>query len=253
MTAVGHVALSVRGLCKSFGALPVAQSIDLDLAPGARHALIGPNGAGKTTFVNLLTGMLAPDSGSIRLGADTIDKLKPEDRVRRGLARTHQINTLLNETSVRDNVAIAIAERDGIAWRMFRFTKEWRDCLEEADSRLKEFGIADVADRRVAELPYGKQRLLEIAIALALKPRVLLLDEPAAGVPAAEAHVIHDALGGLPRDIAILIIEHDMDVVFRFAREITVLVQGKILTSGAPTKIAADPEVRAVYLGRSVR
>jgi branched-chain amino acid transport system ATP-binding protein len=253
MSAGGETALSVRGLCKNFGALPVAQSIDLDLAPGARHALIGPNGAGKTTFVNLLTGMLAPDAGSIQLGGDTIDKLKPEDRVRRGLARTHQINTLLNETSVRDNVAVAIAERDAIAWRMFRFAREWSACRDEADARLKEFGIDDVADRRVSELPYGKQRLLEIAIALALKPRVLLLDEPAAGVPAAEAHVIHHALGRLPREIAILIIEHDMDVVFRFAREITVLVQGKILTSGVPAKIAADPEVRAVYLGRSVR
>jgi branched-chain amino acid transport system ATP-binding protein len=249
----GGSALTVRGLCKNFGALPVAQSIDLDLAPGARHALIGPNGAGKTTFVNLLTGMLVPDSGSIRLGEETIDRLKPEDRVRRGLARTHQINTLLSETSARDNVAIAIAERDGIAWRMFRFIDRWRGCLEEADIRLKEFGIGDVADRRVSELPYGKQRLLEIAIALALRPRVLLLDEPAAGVPAAESHVIHDALGRLPQEIAILIIEHDMDVVFRFAREITVLVQGRILMSGAPAKIAADPEVRAVYLGRSVR
>jgi branched-chain amino acid transport system ATP-binding protein len=253
MTAAGYTALSVRGLCKNFGALAVAQSIDLDLAPGARHALIGPNGAGKTTLVNLLTGMLAPDAGSIQLGDETIDRLKPEDRVRRGLARTHQINTLLNETNVRENVAIAIAERDGIAWRMFRFTNRWRGCLEEADTRLKEFGIGDVADRRVSELPYGKQRLLEIAIALALRPRVLLLDEPAAGVPAAESHVIHDALGRLPGEIAILIIEHDMDVVFRFAREITVLVQGRILISGAPAKIAADPEVRAVYLGRSVR
>jgi branched-chain amino acid transport system ATP-binding protein len=245
--------LSVHGLCKNFGALPVAQSIDLDLAPGARHALIGPNGAGKTTFVNLLTGMLAPDAGSIRLGGEGIDRLKPEERVRRGLARTHQINTLLNETCVRDNVAIAVAERDNIAWRMFRFSGAWRACLDEADERLREIGIDDVAGRHVSELPYGKQRLLEIALALALKPRVLLLDEPAAGVPAAESHVIHEVLDRLPAEIAILIIEHDMDVVFRFAREITVLVQGKILTSGAPATIAADPEVRAVYLGRSVR
>jgi branched-chain amino acid transport system ATP-binding protein len=250
MTAVA--ALSVRGLCKNFGALVVAQDINFDLMPGARHALIGPNGAGKTTFVNLLTGMLAPDAGSISLGGEGIDRLRPEDRVQRGLARTHQINTLLNETNVRDNVAIAIAERDRIAWRMFRFSREWRACLAEADERLREIGIDDVADRRVSELPYGKQRLLEIAIALALKPRVLLLDEPAAGVPAAESHVVHEVLGRLPADIAILIIEHDMDVVFRFAREITVLVQGRILTSGVPQKIAADPEVRAVYLGRSV-
>ena len=245
--------LSVRGLCKNFGGLVVAQNIDIDLMPGARVGLIGPNGAGKTTLVNLLTGMLSADAGTIHLGGEAIDRLKPETRVRRGLARTHQINTLLNETSVRDNVAIAIAERDNVAWRHFRFSKEWRACLKESEERLLEIGIADVADRRVAELPYGKQRLLEIAIALALKPRVLLLDEPAAGVPAAESHVIHEVLERLPPEIAILIIEHDMDVVFRFAREITVLVQGKILTSGTPAKIAADPEVRAVYLGRSVR
>jgi branched-chain amino acid transport system ATP-binding protein len=245
-------ALSIRGLSKSFGALVVAQDINIDLMPGARLGLIGPNGAGKTTLVNLLTGFLRPDAGTISLGGTPIDRLEPEDRVRRGLARTHQINTLLNETSVVENVAIAIAEREGIAWRMFRFSAEWRACFEEARQRLGELGIADVGERRVSELPYGKQRLLEIAIALALKPRVLLLDEPAAGVPAAESHTIHEVLTRLPADIAILIIEHDMDVVFRFAREITVLVQGRILRSGAPAAIAADPEVRAVYLGRSV-
>ena len=244
--------LSVRGLCKNFGALAVAQSIDLDLAPGARMGLIGPNGAGKTTFVNLLTGMLSPDAGSIQLNGESIDRMKPEDRVRRGLARTHQINTLLNEMNVRDNVAIAIAEREKIAWRTLRFRPQWRACLDEADERLREIGIAEVAERRVSELPYGRQRLLEIAIALALRPRVLLLDEPAAGVPSAESHIIHDVLEKLPKDIAILIIEHDMDVVFRFAKEITVLVQGRILTRGAPAQIAANPEVRAVYLGRSV-
>jgi branched-chain amino acid transport system ATP-binding protein len=252
MSAAPGAALSVRGLCKNFGALAVAQSIDLDLAPGARMGLIGPNGAGKTTLINLLTGMLSPDAGSIQLEGEAIDKMKPEDRVRRGLARTHQINTLLNENNVRDNVAIAIAEREKIAWRTLRFRPQWRRCLDEADERLAEIGIAEVADRRVSELPYGQQRLLEIAIALALKPRVLLLDEPAAGVPSTESHVIHDVLDRLPKEIAILIIEHDMDVVFRFAHEITVLVQGRILTSGEPAKIAADPEVRAVYLGRSV-
>jgi branched-chain amino acid transport system ATP-binding protein len=230
----------------------VSQSIDLDLAPGARMGLIGPNGAGKTTLINLLTGMLSPDAGSIELNGEAIGRMKPEDRVKSGLARTHQINTLLNETNVRDNVAVAIAERDRIAWRTLRFRPQWRACLEEADERLREIGIAEVAGRLVSELPYGQQRLLEIALALALKPRVLLLDEPAAGVPSAESHIIHDVLERLPKDIAILIIEHDMDVVFRFAREITVLVQGSILTQGEPAKIAADPEVRAVYLGRSV-
>jgi branched-chain amino acid transport system ATP-binding protein len=244
--------LSVRGLSKSFGALPVAQSIDLDLAPGARVGLIGPNGAGKTTFVNLLTGLVPPDGGAITLAGTRIEGLAPERRVGLGLVRTHQINTLLIETSARDNVAIAIAEREGIAWRLVRYGRAWRACLDEADTRLAAIGIGDAAGLRVREMPYGRQRLLEIAIALSLKPRVLLLDEPAAGVPAAEARVIHAALDALPQDIPILIIEHDMELVFRFAREIVVLVQGKVLTCGTPAVIAADPEVRAVYLGRSV-
>jgi len=248
----GVPALSVRGLCKSFGALVVSQSIDVDLAPGARVGLIGPNGAGKTTFVNLLTGFLKPDAGTIHLEGTSIEKMKPEDRVQRGLARTHQINTLLMEDNARDNMAVAIAEREKYAWRMLRYTPQWKLCLDEAQARLDEIGIGHVADRRVSQLPYGQQRLLEIALALALKPRVLLLDEPAAGVPSNEAHVIHDVLSRLPKDIAILIIEHDMDVIFRFAKEIIVLVQGRVLTRGLPADIAADPQVRAVYLGRTV-
>ena len=169
-----------------------------------------------------------------------------------GLARTHQINTLLVEMTVRDNVAIAIAEREKFAWRMMRYKPQWHACLEEAQTRLDRIGIGAIGDRIVRELPYGQQRLLEIAIALALKPRVLLLDEPAAGVPSAEAHHIHDVLSKLPKDIAILIIEHDMDVIFRFAQEIIVLVQGRVLRRGVPAEIATDPEVRAVYLGRTV-
>jgi branched-chain amino acid transport system ATP-binding protein len=246
------LALSVRGLCKNFGALVVAQSIDVDLVPGARVGLIGPNGAGKTTFVNLLTGFLHPDAGTISLGGVSIETMPPEKRVHHGLARTHQINTLLTEFCVRDNVAIAVAEREKFAWRMMRYRPQWRACLEEAQARLTEMGIGHIGDRIVRELPYGQQRLLEIAIALALKPRVLLLDEPAAGVPSAESHHIHDVLVRLPSDIAILIIEHDMDVIFRFAREIIVLVQGRVLRRAAPPDIAADPEVRAVYLGRTV-
>ncbi len=251
MTAMADTALSVRGLWKSFGALRVAQDINIDLAPGSRVGLIGPNGAGKTTLVNLLTGTLAADAGAILLDGEPIDGLTPEARVRRGLVRTHQVNTLLNESTVRDNVAIAVAERDRIAWRLLRFRQGWRRCLEEAQARLHELGIAHAAERIVAELPYGEQRLLEIAIALALRPSVLLLDEPAAGVPSREAHVIHDALDRLSADIAVLMIEHDMDLVFRFAREIVVLVQGRVLTRGAPADIAADPQVRAVYLGRN--
>jgi len=243
--------LSVRGLCKNFGALIVAQSIDVDLIAGARVGLIGPNGAGKTTFVNLLTGFLHPDAGTIMLDGVAIETMAAEKRVHHGLARTHQINTLLVEMNVRDNVAIAIAERDKLAWRTIRYKPQWRACLEESQSRLEQIGIGPIGNRIVRELPYGQQRLLEIAIALALKPRVLLLDEPAAGVPSAETHHIHDVLSKLPKDIAILIIEHDMDVIFRFAQEIIVLVQGRVLRRGAPAAIAADPEVRAVYLGRT--
>ena len=243
-------ALSVRGLAKKFGALVVAQTIDLDLMPGARVALIGPNGAGKTTFVNMLTGFLEPDGGTIELSGDNLAGLRPEHRVKRGLVRTHQISTLLSENTARDNLAIAIAERDGLAWRLFRYGREWRGCCDEAEQRLAEMEIA-AAERRVSELPYGEQRLLEIAIALALRPRVLLLDEPAAGVPAHETAVIHRALDRLPADIAILIIEHDMGVVFRFAREIVVLAQGSVLMRGSPSAVAADPQVRAVYLGKT--
>jgi branched-chain amino acid transport system ATP-binding protein len=244
-------ALSVRGLTKSFGALVVAQAIDLDLACGARVALIGPNGAGKTTFVNLLTGFLEPDGGSIELLKRSLAGLRPEQRVKRGLVRTHQINQLLAEDTARDNLAIAIAERDGHAWRLFRFGKEWRRCREEAQQRLEEMAISTAADRRVAELSYGEQRLLEIAIALSLRPEVLLLDEPAAGVPSHETAVIHQALERLPANIAILIIEHDMGVVFRFAQEIVVLTQGRVLARGSPAAIAADARVRAVYLGKT--
>jgi branched-chain amino acid transport system ATP-binding protein len=244
-------ALSVRSLSKNFGALAVAQAIDLDLAPGARVALIGPNGAGKTTFVNLLTGFLAPDGGTITLAGESLAGMRPEERVKRGLVRTHQINTLLLDDTVRDNVAIAIAEREGLAWRLLRFGKHWRLCRDEAQQRLEQMGIGGGADRRVRQLPYGEQRLLEIAIALSLRPRVLLLDEPVAGVPSHNTELIHHALDRLPTEIAILIIEHDMDVVFRFAHEIVVLVQGRILTRGTQSAISSDPRVRAVYLGET--
>jgi len=167
--------------------------------------------------------------------------------------RTHQISTLLVDNTARDNVAIAIAEREGFAWRLLRFGKEWRRCRDEAQQRLDEIEIGGVAERCVSQLAYGEQRLLEIAIALALSPRILLLDEPAAGVPSHETEIIHQALGRLPADIAILIIEHDMDVVFRFAHEIVVLVQGRVLMRGTPEAVSADPRVRTVYLGKTAR
>jgi branched-chain amino acid transport system ATP-binding protein len=242
-------ALETRALCKSFGALTVAERIDFRLEPGARHALIGPNGAGKTTFVNMLTGVLAPSSGQIVLGGEEITSLSQARRVKRGLGRTFQINALFRRLSVLDNVALAVAERQGVAPRMLRAASMHADVRDEGTELLETLGLAEDAGQRILDLPYGKQRLVEIAIALGLKPRVLLLDEPAAGVPSLESHRILQVLDRLPKEIAILIIEHDMDLVFRFARRITVLVQGEVLVEGTPEEIGKDKRVHQVYLG----
>ncbi len=242
-------ALEVRGLNKNFGALVVANAIDFRLEPGARHALIGPNGAGKTTFVNLLTGRLAPTSGRILLGGEDITALSQEQRVKRGLGRTFQINQLFKGLSVLENVTLAVGERTGVAGDMFRVAGTHRGVVEEAYALLERLGLADDALKPVREVPYGRQRLVEIALALALKPKVLLLDEPAAGVPQGESRIILDVVQALSPDIAMLIIEHDMDIVFRIAKRITVLVQGAVLIEGTPQEIAADRQVREVYLG----
>ena len=243
--------LQTAKLCKSFGALTVAANIDFALEPGARHALIGPNGAGKTTFVNLLTGRLEPTSGSVMLGGEDVSALSSAERVKRGLGRTFQINTLFGNMSVLDNVALGVAERRGGASKWWKPASAYKEVRDEALELLASLGIADDAALRVLDLPYGKQRLVEIAIALGLRPKVLLLDEPAAGVPKDESERILDALGNLPKDIAILIIEHDMELVFRFAQRITVLVQGEVLCEGTPHEIEHDPRVREVYLGEA--
>jgi ABC-type branched-subunit amino acid transport system ATPase component len=242
-------ALETQGLRKSFGALTVASNIDFRLEPGARHALIGPNGAGKTTFVNLVTGALAPSAGRILLGGDDVTALAQAPRVKRGLARTFQINTLFRGLSVLENVCLAIGERQGVAGDIHRAAGSRRAVIDESYASLERLGLAAEAQRPVRELSYGRQRLVELAVALGLKPQVLLLDEPAAGVPSAESGIIVDTIESLPADIALLIIEHDMDLVFRLARRITVLVQGAVLVEGTPQEIAADPRVREVYLG----
>jgi branched-chain amino acid transport system ATP-binding protein len=248
--ANGPAALETFGLCKSFGALRVADGIDFRLAHGARHALIGPNGAGKTTLLNLITGALPPSAGRIRLRGTDITDLLQHARVRLGLARTFQINQLFGALAVIDNVALAIAERTGASRHFWRPLGRDDALLDEAFALLHTLGLAPVALQPVRTLPYGDQRIVEIALALAGRPRILLLDEPAAGVPTADTRAILDAIERLHPDIAVLIVEHDMDLVFRFARRITVMVGGAILTEGTREEIAADPRVRAAYLGQ---
>jgi branched-chain amino acid transport system ATP-binding protein len=242
-------ALSTRGLSMSFGSLPVARDIALDLPAGARYALIGPNGAGKTTLINLITGMLPPNEGRILLGEEDITALEPQERVRRGLARTFQINTLFAKLTPLEAVTLAVAERRGITRRFWQALSSHGEALDEAHDILRRLKLADCCYQPTRELPYGRQRLLEIALALATRPKVLLLDEPAAGVPPEESGEIFEAVAGLSEQLTLLFIEHDMHVVFRFATHIIVLVGGAVFTEGTPAQISADPRVREVYLG----
>jgi branched-chain amino acid transport system ATP-binding protein len=250
-TASGNeaAALSTLGVNKSFGSLVVARDISIALPQGARYALIGPNGAGKTTLINLITGMLRPDSGRIRLGPDDITSLKPHQRVRRGLVRTFQINTLFPQLTALEAVVLAVSERRGLARNFWRGLAAFPDAVDEAYAILKSLSLGGDCTRLTRELAYGQQRLLEIALALATTPKVLLLDEPAAGVPRDESADLFAAIAALPSDITVLFIEHDMNLVFRFATRIIVLVQGGILVEGTPKEISADPRVREVYLG----
>jgi ABC-type branched-subunit amino acid transport system ATPase component len=242
--------LETRGLQKHFGSLLVAQDISFELPRGARYALIGPNGAGKTTLINMITGLLKPDAGEIRLAGRDISALRPDERVRQGLARTFQINTLFPQLTALESVVLAVLERERLASNWWRPLPSHRAAIEEAHGILDSLGLAGAAQRPTRELAYGQQRLLEIALALATRPRVLLLDEPAAGVPKDESQELLAALSKLSSELAILFIEHDMDVVFRFASRVIVMVGGRILVEGAPAQIAADARVREVYLGR---
>ena len=244
--------LETAGLTRRFGGFAAVDGVDLALPAGARHALIGPNGAGKTTLVNLLTGTLRATAGMVRLAGEDVTALSPERRVRRGLARTFQVNQLFPDLAPLEAVTLAVCEREGLTARWWRPVGAHRALVEEAERHLAALRFAPAEMRGATRhLPYGRQRLLEIALALALRPRVLLLDEPAAGVPPGESREVLETVAALPREVAVLLIEHDMDLVFRFAERITVLAQGAVLAEGTPGEIAADPRVREVYLGEA--
>ena len=244
-------ALETRGLDKSFGGLRVTRDLSLKVERGARHALIGPNGAGKTTVINLLTGVLRPNGGRILLEGHDITELPVHRRVLRGLSRTFQINQLYADLTPLETIGLAVSERMGRGGDWWRKMGSRDDVNAEIAEILARFSLLDVMNQRTAILPYGKQRLLEIAVAIAAKPRVLLLDEPAAGVPESERQDILAAVAELPRDVTVLLIEHDMDLVFSFADRISVLVNGALLVEGAPDEVARDRQVKAVYLGEA--
>ena len=244
-------ALETRNLDKRFGGIVAANGVSLKVERGARHALIGPNGAGKTTIVNLLTGVLRPSAGRILLNGADITGVSPHRRVKLGLTRTFQINQLFAGLTPLETVGLAVSEREGLGGVWWRLAGDRRDLVEEAAGLIAQFHLHDVMNEPTGTLPYGKQRLLEIAVAIAGRPSVLLLDEPAAGVPEEERHTILDIVHGLSGDVTVLLIEHDMDLVFRFARRISVLVNGAIFVEGTPGEIAHDRRVREVYLGEA--
>jgi branched-chain amino acid transport system ATP-binding protein len=217
--------LETIGLEKRFGGIVATNNVSIKVDKGARHALIGPNGAGKTTLINLLTGVLRPTAGAIILEGREITALAPYRRVRRGMARTFQINQLFLNLSPLETIGLAVVER---------------------------FRLGDVMHQRTATLPYGKQRLLEIALAFACRPKLLLLDEPAAGVPEGERQELLTTITALPADVTVLLIEHDMDLVFSFADRISVLVNGGLFVDGKPEEVARDERVKKVYLGEEL-
>src|SRR5256714_8528199 len=241
--------LETAGLQKHFGGRAAVNDLSLRIEKGARHALIGPNGAGKTTVINLLTGVLRPSAGRILLEGQDITALEVYKRVRLGLARTFQINQLFLDLTPLETIGIAIAERMGAGTQWWRLVGTNPAVTAEIVEILGRFHLTDAMYERTGNLPYGKQRLLEIALAIACRPNVLLLDEPAAGVPEDERHEILATVAALPADVTVLLIEHDMDIVFSFADRISVLVNGALFVEGAPEEVAANPRVKAVYLG----
>jgi branched-chain amino acid transport system ATP-binding protein len=245
------MALQTKSLVKKFGGFIATNDVCLDVQSGARHALIGPNGAGKTTLINLLTGFLEPTAGSVLLQGDDVTHLAQHRRVKHGLARTFQINRLFADMSVLQSVTMAVCERQGLGARWWKPVGSHGEAVDAAAALLAQLRLLDVAHEPTKGLAYGKQRLIEIALALAAQPTVLLLDEPAAGVPTTESRELFETIAQLPRSVTIVLIEHDMNLVFRFADKISVLVSGAVLTEGTPAEIAEDPQVKEVYLGQS--
>ena len=241
--------LETKGLVKQFGGIVATNDVTLSVEKGARHALIGPNGAGKTTIINMLTGVLRPTAGTILLEGRDITGMEPHKRVQLGIARTFQINQLFADLTPLETIGLAVSERMELGGQWWRLVGSKGIVIDESVEILDRFNLADVMDERTGNLPYGKQRLLEIALAIACRPHVLLLDEPAAGVPEAERRGILDAVAALPSDVTVLLIEHDMDIVFSFADRISVLVNGALFVEGPPEEVAQDPRVKAVYLG----
>ena len=242
-------ALETIGATVHFGGIYAANDVSLRVEKGARHALIGPNGAGKTTLINLLTGILRPSAGKIILAGRDITDLPPHRRVGLGLTRTFQINQLFGDLTPLETIGMAVSERMGTGRDWWRVAGTRHSVDEHVVEILERFHLADVMLERTAILPYGKQRLLEIAVAIACSPHVLLLDEPAAGVPEEERHEILASVASLPKDVTVLFIEHDMDLVFSFSDRVSVMVNGALFTEGSPEEIARDPRVKGVYLG----
>ncbi len=247
-----NYALQTHRLVKRFGTFPVLNEVSLNITQGARHALIGPNGAGKTTLLNVLTGFQDATSGSVSMQGQDITHMAAHRRCKLGLVRTFQMNQLFAEMTVLESVTMAVCERLGLGARWWRTVDAYPQARDEAVHILEQLHLLPDAAKKTHTLAYGRQRLVEMALALAAKPRVLLLDEPAAGVSASESHELFATIASLPQTLTILLIEHDMTLVFRFAERISVLANGGLLAEGAPEDIATDPRVKQVYLGEAL-
>ena len=246
MTGAG---IRVEGLVKDFGGLRALDGVTLRVEGGERRAIIGPNGAGKTTLFNIITGLLPPTAGSILFSGEDVTALPPHRRAQLGLSRTFQITTLFPKLSVRGNVLLAVQAGDPVRFKLHRPLESYPHLLRGADALLERWGMQDRATVPVRLLSHGEQRQVEILLALALRPRVLLLDEPAAGLSPGETAALSGIIRGLSREITILLIEHDMDVAFTLADRVSVLHYGRVVAEGSPEAVRQDPQVAAIYLG----